>query len=133
MTSQEMWKILAEPGRDALLATVRPDGRPHNVPVWYTVDGESLVFSTWLDTVKARNMRSNPQVAVTVSQPADPIFFVQLQGEARFLHDLPEAEKHRLIGRIYANYGESYDNSADFSQTVLVRVQPGHLLGENYG
>lgn len=133
MTPQEMWQILSEPGRDALLATVRPDGSPHLVPVWYAVDGEGLVFSTWLDTVKARNMQANPRVAVVVSQPADPIFFVQVEGEAAFLPDLPEAEKHRLIKRIYANYGESYSGDADFSQTVLVRVQPLRMLGENYG
>jgi PPOX class probable F420-dependent enzyme len=133
MTTEEMWQILSEPGRDALLATVRPDGSPHLVPVWYTVDGQSLVFSTWLDTVKARNMQQNPRVAVTVSQPADPIFFVLLEGAAQFLPDLPAAEKHRLLGQIYARYGESYANDADFSQTVLVRVQPARMRGENYG
>ena len=30
----------------AWLGTVRPDGRPHLVPIWFLWDGESVLFFT---------------------------------------------------------------------------------------
>lgn len=47
------------------IITVRGDGRPHAVPlvgVWY--DG-AFAFCTGADEQKARNLETNPQVAVT--------------------------------------------------------------------
>ena len=42
--------------RTATLATVRADGRPDAAPIWYHLDGETLVFTTGANTVKGRNM-----------------------------------------------------------------------------
>ena len=46
------------------VATTRPDGRPHAMPVWAVwVDGK-LYFGTDRDSRKARNLAANPEVAV---------------------------------------------------------------------
>ncbi|GDY57391.1 hypothetical protein SVIO_080140 [Streptomyces violaceusniger] len=36
MSDEEL--VAFEPARTATLATVRPDGRPHTAPVWFTLD-----------------------------------------------------------------------------------------------
>jgi nitroimidazol reductase NimA-like FMN-containing flavoprotein (pyridoxamine 5'-phosphate oxidase superfamily) len=49
--------------RNYWLVTVRPDGRPHTVPVWGVwVDG--TFFGMRRHTRKARNIAENPQVVV---------------------------------------------------------------------
>ena len=35
---------------------MRADGRPDAAPIWYHLDGETLVFTTGANTVKGRNM-----------------------------------------------------------------------------
>lgn len=57
---------IAERLRDDLiiwLATVRPDGRPHLVPVWFLWDGATiLIFSK--PNQKMRNLRADPHVVL---------------------------------------------------------------------
>jgi len=132
MNTSEMWQLLAQPWRDAIITTVRTDGRPHAAPVWYTVEDETLIFSTWTESVKAHNLQQSPAVAVVVSQPRDPIFFILIEGQAFFI-DAPDDEKHRLLSEIYARYGETYNGKADLNETALVRVQISRMTGENYG
>ena len=55
MTPDEVWTFLTEQARTAQCATVKENGHPHVVPVWFDVDGKTLVFSTWQASVKAAN------------------------------------------------------------------------------
>ena len=51
------------------LATVRPDGRPHVVPVWFHWDGEMFVVLTKPHAQKVRNLLSEPRAMVSIGQP----------------------------------------------------------------
>ncbi|HEU0236577.1 MAG TPA: pyridoxamine 5'-phosphate oxidase family protein, partial [Candidatus Limnocylindrales bacterium] len=53
------------------LSTVREDGRPHLVPVWFSWDGERLVVASKPDAIKVRNVRANPQVMVALGEAED--------------------------------------------------------------
>jgi general stress protein 26 len=72
-----------------ILATASAQGAPHAVSVVYAyVDGH-LYVATGERTKKARNVRSNPQVAVCVPvrrYPVGPPFSIQFQGKAKILH-----------------------------------------------
>ena len=66
MTGSQVYSFLEAGIRTAKIATVMPDGRPHVVPVWFCVADDTLVFSTASRSVKARNLRRDPHVALTV-------------------------------------------------------------------
>jgi PPOX class probable F420-dependent enzyme len=60
----------------AHLATVLPDGSPHSVPLWAGTHGDHLVFLTGPGSRKARNLRRDPRVAlslVAADNPFEPI------------------------------------------------------------
>ena len=60
--SESQWRgFLGEGTRTGKLATVRRDGRPHVVPVWFVLDGQELVFATPSDSIKARTLRRDPR------------------------------------------------------------------------
>jgi PPOX class probable F420-dependent enzyme len=84
MTDGEIRAFLQAGTRTAKVATVRRDGRPHVVPVWFDVDGEALVFATSSVSVKARNLRRDARVAVTVDDDQPPFAFVAVNGVARW-------------------------------------------------
>jgi PPOX class probable F420-dependent enzyme len=57
----------------AHLATVLPDGSPHTVPLWVGTHGDQVVFLTGPGSRKARNLRRDPRVAMSLA-PADSPF-----------------------------------------------------------
>ena len=72
--------ILERLGRDIIvwLVSVRPDGRPHTVPVWFLWEegGTLLLFSK--PDQKIRNLRANPAVVIALDDTKggnDPIVF----------------------------------------------------------
>jgi hypothetical protein len=50
--------------RNYWVATVRPDGRPHAMPVWGVWLDRAVCFSTHPETRKGRNIAHNPEVVV---------------------------------------------------------------------
>lgn len=57
----------------AHLATVLRDGSPHSVPVWVAAHGDRIVFLTGPGSRKARNLRRDPRIALSIA-PADNPF-----------------------------------------------------------
>ena len=55
------------------VATSRPDGRPHVMPVWGVwLDGQ-LFFSSGRQSVKARNLAAMPSIAVASENPDEAV------------------------------------------------------------
>jgi PPOX class probable F420-dependent enzyme len=83
MTEEQVWAFLgSSPARPAVVGTSRRDGRPHAVPVWYALDGHTLVFNTGRDTLKGRALRRDPRVALCVDDDRPPFSFVAVEGDA---------------------------------------------------
>jgi len=81
------------------LSTVRPDGRPHVVPVgalW--VDGAYIV-TTGQSTVKGNNLDHNPHCVISLSIPGFDLVF---EGDASRVTDVEKLER---IARAYADQG----------------------------
>ncbi|KKL27226.1 hypothetical protein LCGC14_2387280, partial [marine sediment metagenome] len=51
LISADIKAFLSQP-HVAALATVRPDGRPHVLPVWFDFDGSEFTVSTFRGTQK---------------------------------------------------------------------------------
>ncbi|MBL7494103.1 pyridoxamine 5'-phosphate oxidase family protein [Frankia sp. AgB1.9] len=58
---------------DYWLATVRPDGRPHVMPVWGVWLGDALWFSSGEESRKARNLSIRPFATLTTDNAAEPV------------------------------------------------------------
>lgn len=54
-----------QPVRNYWLATTRPDGRPHVMPVWGVWVENSFYFSTGSQSRKARNLAENPHCVIS--------------------------------------------------------------------
>jgi PPOX class probable F420-dependent enzyme len=88
----------------ARVATVRPDGRPHVVPVWYLWLDGTFYFETGRTAVKANNLRANPQLAVTVdvSEGGLRLRHVILEGQVTLIEERSQVQP--LTERIYSRY-----------------------------
>ena len=66
------------------LATVRPDGRPHVMPLGVDWMDGALYFSTGANTRKAKNLAHNPQCVITI---ATHDFDIVVEGRATRVTD----------------------------------------------
>ena len=64
----------------AHLATLMPDGAPQSAPVWVGREGDRLLVCTGEGSLKGRNTRRDPRVAVSIVDFRDPYEEVQLRG-----------------------------------------------------
>ena len=67
------------------LSTVRPDGRPHLVPVWYLWDGRTILVFSQPGAQKVRNLRHSRQVALALDTADEGEDVVIIEGEATLL------------------------------------------------
>lgn len=122
MSRSEALEFMSEGTRTGKIATVREDGRPHVVPVWFVIDDDDLVFTTWHNSVKALNIEGNPRAAVVTDLERPPYAYVAVEGPVSISDDL--AELRRLATLIGGRYmGE--DRADEFGERNGV---PGELV-----
>jgi PPOX class probable F420-dependent enzyme len=110
------------------LSSVRPDGRPHLVPVWFLWDGAAILIFSKPAAQKVRNLRHNPQVMLALDSADEGEDVVLLEGRAELLGEaaprstLPEyaAKYAALMARINIT-AESM--AAEYTQAIRVTVE----------
>jgi PPOX class probable F420-dependent enzyme len=72
---------LATGGNLAYFATVNADGAPQVTPVWVDYEDGYLLVDTAIGTLKERNVRRDPRVAITIQHKDDAYRKVDIRGE----------------------------------------------------
>ena len=132
LTPEECRSFLRSPVRTGKLATVRKDGRPLIVPVWYDLEEETLVFMTGRDSAKARNMRRDPRVSVCVDDEGTPFAYVELAGTVVLSNDADQMRywATRIGGRYMGQeLAEHYGKINSGAGELIVHVTPTQLHG----
>jgi len=106
--------------RNVWFATVRPDGRPHLVPIWFVLEGDRWYVCTNPDSVKARNLKDNPAVTLALEDGDHP--FV-VEGQAR-----PIDITASLAEKFRAKYDWDITSDGHYTQLIEVTVSR-RLLG----
>jgi hypothetical protein len=112
------------------LCSVRPDGRPHVVPVWGVWLDDAFLFSTSAASRKGRNLASNP--ACTVNVQGDGLDLVVEGVTSQITDDATLARAAQLYAQKYdwpivAKDGGFYDEN-DHGGPVYV-VKPSVVFG----
>ena len=119
--------------RTGKLATTRADGRPHVAPVWFQMDGDTLVFTTGQNTVKAKNIRRDSRVSLCVDDETPPYAYMMIEGTATLSHD-PDALLYwatRIGGRYMGeDLAETYGRRNAVPGELLVRITPTKAIFE---
>ncbi len=104
MSAFEPWvrDFLLAGTKTGALATVRADSSPHVKPVWFTLDGDVLVFNTHRDSVAGKALLRDQRVAIAVDEPVPPFSFVLLRGRVEISTD--PAQLRLWSGRIGGRY-----------------------------
>ncbi|MET0628887.1 MAG: PPOX class F420-dependent oxidoreductase [Acidimicrobiia bacterium] len=132
--SHDEWRaFVLDAGRTGKLATVRADGRPHVAPVWFTLDGDDVVFTTGERTAKGRSLARDPRVSMCVDDERPPFSFVIIEGVAELSDDMDEllrwatALGARYMGEAQA---EGFGRRNAVPGELLVRIRPTRVIAQ---
>ena len=134
MTRTEALEFLSEGTRTGKIATVREDGSPHVVPIWFTLDDGDIVFTTWHESVKLRNLASNSRAAMAVDLEEPPYAYVSVEGTISISDDLDELKDYatRIGGRYMgADRAEEFGKRNGVPGEVVVRLHVDKIIAKD--
>lgn len=105
-TEQKIW-----------LATVRPGGRPHLVPLWFVWAGGCIYLCVTGSSVKVRNITANPAVSLALENGSAPVV---VEGEASLLaRPWPE----EVVEGFQRKYNWTITTDAEYDALIAVTPQ----------
>jgi PPOX class probable F420-dependent enzyme len=129
LPEEEARRRFAE-ARVGRLATLRPDGRPHVVPVVFALDRDTAYSiadpkpKRRLDLLRHRNITGYPAVSLLVDdyhEPWDGIWWVRADGLARVVESGPERDT--AIALLRAKYPQYAEWSTPFGAATVIGIE----------
>lgn len=127
LTDPKIRDFLLTGTRTGKVGWVAKSGHPYVTPIWFVLDGESIVFNTGEDTAKAKAMKAEPRVSFVVDLEEPPYGFVKVDGHVQFSDDLDEVRRWATeIGGRYmgADRAEEFGQRNGVPGELLVRIRP---------
>jgi PPOX class probable F420-dependent enzyme len=104
------------------LATVRPNGRPHLVPIWYVWHQVEFWICTGQQSRKVKNLQANPAVMFSLEDGDHPLIF---EGQARLITRQPFPEEIALLFK--KKYDWDFRTESD-DYGCLIVITPTRML-----
>jgi PPOX class probable F420-dependent enzyme len=91
MSKNEIRNFLMQGTLTGKLATVKKDGSPHVVPIWFVLDDgdnniEDIIFTTHHNSIKSKNINRDNRISICVDDQTPPFSFVTAFGVAEIKH-----------------------------------------------
>jgi PPOX class probable F420-dependent enzyme len=124
---------IPERGREILekrsignVATLMSDGSPHVTPVWVDLDGDVILVNTLDARLKARNVRRDPRVGISVPDPDNPTVALIVRGTAELTADGATEHADKLAQKYLGEDVFPYHQPGDVR--VLIRIRPERVF-----
>lgn len=116
------------------LNSVKANGHPHTVPVWFLWDGTQIFIFSQPGKQKIRNIQRNPHVTLSLDTRDEGSDIVIIEGEARLEQQQPDPAMLQDYANKYAeqmkSMGWTFENmSKEYSQ--LISVTPTKFISWN--
>lgn len=128
----------AEGYKNAVLITIRRDGRPQSSDITYARDGDSFLVSLTSDRAKTINMRRDPRVVLHVTDPSTWSYVsfdstVSLSPTAAAVDD---ATVEELVSYYRSVTNNEHDDWDEYRQAMvndgrlIARITPSNAVGQ---
>lgn len=131
LNDPEVRDFLQHGTRTGKLSYLAASGHPLVTPIWFIVEGDSIVFNTGKGTAKGRSLARDPRTCLCVDLQEPPYAFVQVQGEVELSED--PVELLRTSTALAARYvgperAEEFGKRNAVPGELLVRLRPTKVL-----
>ena len=127
MTPEETTAFLLAGTRTGKLAWVSQTGAPHVAPIWFTLDGDDVIFNTHQDSGKAKALAREGRASLVVDLEEPPYAFVKIDATVSFDDDLDrvKAVATEIGGRYMgADRAEEFGARNGVPGELVVRLTP---------
>jgi PPOX class probable F420-dependent enzyme len=141
MSKKEIRRFLLQGTLTGKLTTVKNDGTPHVVPIWFILDditdnntSGDIIFTTSSMSVKAKNIQHDNRVSICIDDQTPPFSFVTVYGIAK-IQQYKQNELLKWATKIAERYmgkknAESYGKRNSSEGEMLVRIKPKRIVAE---
>ncbi len=116
-------KLLTEGKSLAVISTLMKDGSPQATLVWIDSDGKHVIFNTDERRIKAKNLRRDPRVAVTVINPENAYDVAFIRGRVVEMTSRGADAHLDRLAKKYLN-ADSYPRRQPDDQRIVVKILP---------
>jgi PPOX class probable F420-dependent enzyme len=102
----------------AHFATSMSDGSPHVAPVWINREGDRVIISTSSESVKGKNTKNHPEVAISIVDFNNPYEELQLRG--RVVERRPDPDLKALDATSQKYTGKPFPMRDQKTQVALI-------------
>jgi PPOX class probable F420-dependent enzyme len=108
------------------VATLRPDGSVHGVPVWVDVEDGRVVLNTAKGRAWPRNLERDPRVTLTVQNMENPYEYLAIRGRAEKPTTEGADANIDALAKKYMGVDE-YPMRQPGEQRIIIRVSPDYV------
>ena len=141
MSKAEVARFLMQGTLTGKLATVKKDGSPHVVPIWFVVENGkgrgktgNIILTTGETSTKANNIQHDDRVSICIDDQKPPFSFVTIHGTAK-IYPYKQKEVLKWATKIAERYvgkknAKTYGEVNSGEGAVLVRIKPTKVIAE---
>ena len=141
MSKAEVARFLMQGTFTWKLATIKKDGSPHVVPIWFVVENGkgrgkagNIILTTGDTSVKANNIQHDGRVSICIDDQKPPFSFVTIHGTAK-IYPYKQKEVLEWATKIAERYvgkknAKTYGEVNSGEGAVLVRIKPTRIIAE---
>lgn len=107
----------------AHVATVMADGTPQVTPVWIDHEGDIVTFNTAAGRFKEKNLRRDPNVAISIIDAENPYQPLVIRGKVSEITEEGADEQIDALAKRYMGVDE-YPLRQPGEQRVMVKITP---------
>ena len=141
MSKAEVARFLMQGTLTGKLATVKKDGSPHVVPIWFVVENGkgrgkagNIILTTGDTSVKANNIQHDDRVSICIDDQKPPFSFVTIHGTAK-IYPYKQKEVLEWATKIAERYvgkknAKTHGEVNSGEGAVLVRIKPTKVIAQ---
>ena len=127
LTPEQLTEFLQRP-LVAVFVTLRANGSPHAIPIWYEyVDGAFLVFTS-SRFQRVKNLERDSRAAITVSTHDEPYMYVSAEGSVAVTSEGVEETGLSIARRYMGERGDQFLKDVSDENSVILRLTPERIL-----
>jgi|SRR4051812_46619577 PPOX class probable F420-dependent enzyme len=119
----ETWKAVLKKPVFIHFTTLMPDGSPQTSPVWVDIDGDAVLVNTARGRVKDENVRRDPRVSFSVTDPDNPYKNLTVRGKVTKIVEEGADAHIDFLAKKYLGK-DKYPFRQPNEKRVIYRIEP---------
>ncbi|HKP13279.1 MAG TPA: PPOX class F420-dependent oxidoreductase [Blastocatellia bacterium] len=122
----EKFRDLFDKKAFAHVVTMMPDGTPQVTPVWVDYDGTHVIINSARGRQKDKNLRRNPNVALSIQDPDNGYRYLEVRGRVTEITEDGADEHIDKMAKKYMGV-DRYPGRSPGEVRVIYKIEPQHF------